>query len=290
MVSRKSIAAAFVIAVLLTLVLAALCLAQEEEKPTVTETYQVSINDVGDAHVVDTIKYSKDDYAAIKKVENKKRGFLTRRFTDEDSTGELVDFNTDLNDSTNSVVITYDKPGTAYSTKGDFVYYGGFSTKPKENPGNKFTSEETSTINSEFTLFSDQVFKTTTEVTLPRSATGITYDAEDKALKYQMPAARTLYGFWSEQKVALSVVFGLLTLVFAGMLGFVATRKTSDVVEVSAQGAAVSPAPGPVTGSTAPFAAPPGEKQDAEHRFCEHCGGKLAAGKNFCTNCGAKVD
>jgi hypothetical protein len=185
------------------------------------------------------------------------------------------------------VVITYDKPGMAYSTKGDFVFYGGFSSKPKENSGNKFTFEETSTINSEFTLFTDQVFKTTTEVVLPRSAMGITYDSEDKALKYQMPPARTLYGFWSEQRVTLSVVFGLLTLVFAGLLGFVATRKPTDTV---------APIPQVAPSSTAAMgpASPPGglsnDKPDAGPSFCEHCGGRLRPGKSFCTNCGAKVD
>lgn len=285
MVEKRTLITALVIAALALLLISAACFAQEDEKPTVTETYRVTINDVGDGHIVDTIKYSKDDYALIKKVENEKRGFLTRRFTDEDDTGELVDFNTDMDDKTNSVVITYDKPGMAYNTKGEFVFYGGFSTKPKTNSGNKYTFEETSTVNSEFTLFSDQVFKTTTEVTLPGAATGITFDDEDKALKYQMPPARTLYGFWSEQKVTVSIVFGLLTLMFAGMLGFVLTRKTA---EDTPGGGAVSSAP-PAAVAAPPASTGQSSGDEPGHRFCPHCGGRLTEGKKFCTGCGSAV-
>src|SRR5674476_344053 len=80
-------------------------LARAAETPTVSEIYKVTVDAVGDGHVTDTIKYSKDDYAAIKKVQSKKRGFLTRRYTDEDTTGELVDFNTDMMDESNSCLL-----------------------------------------------------------------------------------------------------------------------------------------------------------------------------------------
>ena len=241
-------------------------LARAAETPTVSEIYKVTVDTVGDGHVTDTIKYSKDDYAAIKKVQSKKRGFLTRRYTDEDTTGELVDFNTDMMDESNSVVITYDKPGMAYSTKGDFVLYG-YSTKPKEESGRAFTFEETSTVNSEFTLFTDQKFKTTSVITLPPQASGAHYDSADKALKYTMPAAAAAYGFWSDQKVLFSVIFGILFLAFAALLVFMYTRKPVEAV--------VLPAPGPTA--------------EAPPKFCEQCGTKLASGERFCTNCGARV-
>lgn len=254
--------------------------AGDGEKPTVNETYQVALNDVGDGRVVDTIRYSRDDYAVIKKVERKNRGFLTRRFNDEDDKGELVDFNTDLDDSTHSVVITYDKPGMAYNTRGEFVFYGGFDSKPKSTAGNKLTFEDTYTVNSEFTLFSDQVFKTTTEVKLPPRASGVTYDGDDKAIRYRMPPARTLYGFWSEQKVALSVVFGFLTLAFGVLLAFSAARKPSVAASAPSQAQAPPRVDLPPDG---PAAAAAGQA------FCPHCGSPLAPGKRYCTNCGAEV-
>jgi hypothetical protein len=259
------------LAVLSLLVAAVSCLA--EDKPTVTEKYEVTIDEVGDGHVTDTITYSKDDFETMKKVESKKRGFLTRRYTNEDTTGEIVDFNTDMNDKTHSVVITYDKPGMAYSTKGDFVLYA-FDSKPKPgSSGRTFTLEETSTVNSEFTLFTDQVFKTTSVITLPASAAKAHYVSEDKALQYTMPAAKAMYGFWSDQKVLLSAIFALLTIVFAALLGFVWTRKPAEAVAAPDQQAQP---PAPVQPETG-------------HKFCEHCGGRITSDKSFCTNCGAKV-
>jgi hypothetical protein len=288
MVSRARLTITVVaLAALLTLLFAATALGRATDKPTVSETYQVTIDAVGDGHVVDTIKYSKDDYAAIKKVANKKRSFLTRRYTSEDNTGELADFKTEMDDATHSVVITYDKPGMAYSTEqGDFIYYGGFSSKPKTQAGNNFKFEETTTVNSEFTLFTDQVFKTTSEVVLPASASVAKYDSSNDALRYKMPAARTLYGFWSEKRVLISVLFGLFTLVFAGLLIMVVRRKP---VEVTAGGLAASaPAATPIPDS--PPAPPTGDTVEAGHKFCNKCGSKLEAGEHFCTSCGARVD
>lgn len=303
MVRTKVVLPALALALLAALALPAILppgaarAAGDGEKPTVHETYQVALNDVGDGRVVDTIKYSRDDYAVIKKVERKKRGFLTRRFNDEDDKGELVDFRTDLDDSTHSVVITYDKPGMAYNTRGEFVFYGGFDSKPKSTAGNKLTFEETYTVNSEFTLFSDQVFKTTTEVILPPGASGISYDGGDKAIKYRMPPARTLYGLWSEQKVALSVVFGLLTLVFGALLAFVAARKPPASASVPPQ-AQIPPQGAVKPGAQAPQAQiqpqgadipPDGPAAATGQEFCTQCGSPLTPGARFCTNCGAGV-
>jgi hypothetical protein len=252
----------------LALLLTGLSPAQEEEEPTINEKYIVTVNDIGDGHIVDTIEYNEKDFEAIKKVENKNRGFLTRRFTTDDNTGEVVDFNTDLDDANHSVVITYDKPGYAYSQKGEFVVYG-FSEKPKDDSGGEFKFEEKSTINSEFTLFTDQVILSKTTLELPKASRNAHYDQEDKAIKYQMPSARTQLGFWSENKTLLSVIFGLCTLAFAGMLVLVATRKTLAASEVASS----PPVPG---------------KGEAP-RFCRKCGRRLASGKQFCTNCGTHV-
>lgn len=270
---------------LAALLLAGVGLAREGEKPTINEEYKVTINEVGDGRVVDTMKYGKDDYTAIKKVEKKNRGFLTRRFKTDDNTGELVDFKTDMDDSSHSVVINYDKPGFAYNSKGVFAVYG-MTEKPKDNKGKTFTFEEKSTINSEFTLFTDQVILTKTIIELPEAASNPRYDAEEKAILYDMPPAATQLGFFNENKALLSVVFGLLTLAFAGALAFVTTRKPT--VEHEAAGT-------PVTGGPSLAAAAPPEQPEARAPvketpgFCRKCGAPMAEGKTFCIKCGAHV-
>jgi hypothetical protein len=282
MVRRKRILTACMLVALLSL-LAFSAMTHAADKPTVVETYQVKVDDVGDGHITDTIKYSKDDYDILKKVQAKKRGFLTRRFTTEDSVGEIVDFKTEMVDKSNSVVITYDRPGLAYNTKGSFVLYD-YSEKPKSSSGNQFTFEETSTVNSEFTLFTDQVFKTTTEISLPASASKARYDATEKSLKYDMPAARTLYGLFSEQKGLMATVFGLLTVVFAALLVYVYRRQAVEPAPVLPVPPASVPAQPPVQ-QPAQAAAP-----EPSHKFCEQCGSKLDPGTHFCTGCGSRAE
>lgn len=281
------------------------------ETAAVTETYQITLNDVGDGHVVDTIKYPKDAYKEVKKVEKKNRGFLTRRFSDEDNKGELHAFKVEMKDDSNSVIITYDKPGMAYTTKGDFTLYA-FSKEPKKVSEHKFTEEETSTVENEFTLFEPVVFKTTTEVILPAAAKDAHYDEGDQALVYKMPAPKAQYGLLSDRKALFSTVFGVLTLLFAGMLGFVVTRKPVER-EAPEAGVARSEGPGPVEAAprveppaasttaampTGPIAEPPApavaekpsepEKAERGHKFCSACGHQLKPGNEFCTRCGKR--
>ncbi|MFH1150071.1 MAG: hypothetical protein V1748_06330 [Actinomycetota bacterium] len=251
------------------------------ETPTITEDYRITINSVGDGHVVDTVKYSKDDFDAIKNVEKEKRGFLTRRYMAEDLTGEVMDFNVDLEDKSHSVVITYDKPGLAYFTEGEFCLYG-YTDKPKEESGGRFVFEEQSNVNSEFTLFTDQEIKTTTTVQLPKEATGARYDSGEKAIMYEMPPAGTTYGFVSQNKLMLSAVFGVLAVLFAGMLAFVVTRKPVDTATAGAAAGASAPIPP----GTPAIEAPP---EPTAPGVCKDCGRALKPGKHFCTHCGKPV-
>lgn len=259
------------LALLLVFATAGACRAAESDEPTITEEYTVTVNPVGDGHIVDTITYSYDDFEAVKKVEDKNRGFLTRRYKTDDNRGEVVDFDVQLNASDNSVVITYDKPGFAYFTEGEWAVYG-MAAKPKKQSGRSFTFEEKSTTNSEFTLFTDQVILTTTTIELPAAASDYRHDEDESAIKYGMPAAQSLMGFWSEKRVLMSMVFGLCAVVFAGLLILVLTRGTGR-----AAAAVVPPESPPAPSSPARFAA----------GFCGRCGKHVGEGKKFCPHCGA---
>ena len=279
------------IALLLVLVFAAplCCRADEKAEPTITEEYGVTVNPVGDAHIMDTIKYSDEDFKAVKNVEDDNKGFLTRRYRTDDNRGELVDFDVQFNDSDNSVAITYDKPGFAYYTGGEWVVFG-LSNEPAKRSGRTFTFEEQTTTNSEFTLFTDQEILTTTKIELPQAASGHRHDPEDGSIRYKMPAAQTLLGFWSDNRTTLSVVFGLCTMLLAGLLLFVLTRKTAEpciattpVPDAASGGATPPPAAGPSDSATpipqADGALPAG--------FCGRCGKSVGEGKKFCPHCGA---
>ena len=253
-----------------------------EDKPTITEEYKVTVDNVGDGHIVDTITYSKTDFNAVKKDASKNKYFLTRRFTTEDNRGEVVHFKTDINSSRHAVVITYVKPGYAYYEDSGFVIYG-VDTKPKKKADGTFTYEERSTVNSEFTLFTDQVFLTKSAIQLPQSAKNARYESSDKSIRYEMPPASAQLGFLSDNKITMSVVLGICTLLFLGLLGFVLTRKPVEQTAV-----AFAP-PVQVAPSSVPPAATPPAPAREKTGFCRNCGHPLAPGKAFCINCGEHV-
>jgi len=291
--SASAVAALSIISVIacLCLVLVGYALAQEESKPVIREDYRVTINPVGDARIVDTVKYSADDYKIIKKAVKKNPTFLTRRYTTDTDIGEVVDFETDMNDAEHSIVITFDTPGYAYNMKDYWVAYG-FPAKPKDKSGREFTFESTADWNNEFTLFTSLPAQVKTTIELPVGAKKARYDEGEKAIKYQLPATRSLMGFWSENRTTLSIIFGLLTLVCAGLLAFVYTRKPkvkpaytvayTPVVTPTVVPPGPTPAARVTPSAPAAQAAPEKEKPVA----CKNCGAEMAPGKKFCTHCG----
>lgn len=279
---------------------------EEEETPTMEEDYIVELNSVGDGHIVDTIEYDEEDYEIVKELAEESKGFLTRRYSAVDFTGELVDFKTDFDDEASSVIITYDMPGYAYNSEGSWMVYG-FPEKPEKEGNFTFTTTETSTINSEFTLFTDQVLETTSTIKLPGDARNAEYDSHEQAITYETTPPGSSLGFWSENKSFLLLLFGASCAVFMGLLVFVATRKTrvpgSSPITATPGGEANANYPmdtfTPSSPKPAGAAPPPGSdkstvgqgvKEKDAAVYCTSCGRKVPEGKQFCTYCGKPLN
>jgi hypothetical protein len=274
--TRKIILAALAVACLLLIVIAP-CAARDKknEQPTINEEYTVTINEVGDAHVDDVLKYSADDFATMKKVVKKNPSLLSRRYRDESNTGEVNNLKTSFNASDHSINITFNTPGYSYDMKDFWVAYG-FPDKPKSTGKKEVTFESQSDINNEFTLFTTQAMRTKSVIELPDAAKNVRWDEEATAIKYDMPPATSHLGFFSENKTWLTALFGLLALVFALLLIFVFTRKTRPAEAVQAAAEPV-----------APLVTPPAAHTGLKH--CTNCGGELLPGKKFCEHCGKPV-
>ena len=303
MVRERSLAAGLasvilVLVVSICFVAAAKAPAQEESEPVIKETYDITLNDVGDAHVVDTIGYvNPDDYEIIKNLAEESPRYLSRRYTDNTSIGEVDDFEVELEDSSNSVILTFDTPGYAYNMK-EYWMVPGFPTEAEKGSGNKYESVERYVWNNEFTAFTDQVVEITTVVEFPPEATDIHYDNHEKVMKYVMPAAGTKLGFFSENRTVLLIVFGVCTLLFLALFILVLTRKTATVVLPpavtpgtrtlpTAPPAGVPPPTHPAPPQPTPAAPPqPPPPAQAAKVYCKNCGTEMSPGKKFCTRCG----
>ena len=246
---------------------------EQKREVTINEEYTVTVDEVGDAHIEDVLKYSAEDFKTMKKVARENPTLFSRRYRDESNTGEVVNFKTSLKNSDNSIMITFETPGYSYNMKDYWVAYG-FGDKPKKTGAKGVTFEGESDVNSEFTLFTSQLMHTKSVIELPASATNVRYDEEAKAVKYDMPAAHSSLGFLSENKGWLSVLFGMLALVFALLLVLVWTREPREPVPaVRKQPPASVTAPPTSTGP----------------RHCPQCGAGVRRGKKFCHHCGSAI-
>lgn len=268
----------------------------QDEEPTIEEEYAVELNNVGDGRIVDTIRYSKEDYKVIKETADENKGFLTRRYSAVDFTGEIVDFKTKFDDENESVVISYNMPGYAYNSEGVWTIYG-FPEEPDKSDDLIYTTTETSTINSEFTLFTDQLIETTSTIKLPEDAKDIEYDSNEQALKYETVPADEMLGFWRENRTLLLVIFGILLALSLGLLVFVITRKSrlaEDTAVASDLPAASSRIPAQQSQTAVPQPSPaapaPDNTTGKTAVYCPVCGNKVPSGKHFCTHCGKSLD
>lgn len=275
---------------MLTLVVAALCLAfsvpvvaQTEDDPVIEEEYKATVNEVGDAKIVDKMTYvNEEDFEYIEALMEENPEFLTRRYTTDSDIGEVENFDTELDSANNTVLITFETPGYAYNM-GDHWEIFGFSEEPVEESDSQFEFEGTYVVNSEFTLFTDQVLYSRSIIELPGEASNAVYEPTDGSIQYDMPEVGAVAGFWSEHRTVLIIVFGVLTAVFALLLVLAVTRKTVPKPALSQQTAAPGP-PVPASETTATES----PKKAGSKEYCENCGNKLKPGEVFCGKCGAK--
>jgi len=294
------------IVLLLVVASAVLATAQEEasqEEATISEEYSITINDVGDAHIENIIKYLPDDFEFIVGVMDESPDFFTRGFTADTNIGEVENFKTELDNSSNSINISFDTPGYSYNMEKYWAAYG-FPVEPKKVSDNKFEYEETFEANGYFTLYTDQIWHTKNILVLPEDASGAKYNEEDGSMEYKLPAATM--GFFSENRSLLLIVFGAGTLLFLALFFLVLTRKTAPLPAATGPSIAVPPpgtTPGTRTSPTAPPAGPPPPGRPAPPQptpaapaqpptvqvakaYCKNCGTEMVPGKKFCTRCG----
>ncbi len=87
---------------------------------------------------------------------------LSRRYRASSDVDEIQDFHAELDKADATVTLTFREVGRAYNMGDHWVMYG-FETEPSSGTGREVVIEEESTENSDYTLWEDLDFKTTTE-------------------------------------------------------------------------------------------------------------------------------
>ncbi len=219
--------------------------AQEEDAITaetydVEETARLSVSPVGNVIHKDVLVYDREFFDSQSANFEEYPFLLSRRYRAMEEVNEIQDFRADLDKAAATVTLTFRETGRAYNMGDHWIMYG-FSTKPTRIDGRELVIEEKSTINSDYTLWQDLDFKTTTYVSLPQGAEGIRWDDDDSAVVWEMPAQLAALtaddgGMLQDNRAVFIAVFAVL---MAGSLA-VATavllrgRRTAPVAAAAA--------------------------------------------------------
>lgn len=277
-------------------------------KYDVHETMTMTVNGVGDVHYVDVLKYEPSFFNASGFTFDQYPALLSRRYEQQAAVREIRNFKASLDREKGTVTLSFDKPGFAINM-GDRWRVPFFYEAPKSQVEGAQIFEQESTENSEYTLWQDLDFKTTTRLEVPASAENIHWDEEQNAVVYDLayippPAEGNVLQSNRGVFVPLFAALMIAAVALAVWL-LVRRRPASAPVLVSATASldqralvdhptvlvpgapeqaevgAASPGQGALAPGPAPATSTP--------RFCTHCGTSLAEGARFCPSCGRET-
>jgi hypothetical protein len=290
--------------------------AQEENQEideyyfTVSEDYNVDINDVGDAAVTDQVTYDPTWFAEVGYVFEEYPNLLSRRFRADTNVGELENFDVQVDTGASTITVTFDAPGLVYNMGDEWVLFGYPGYEVSNVGDDQVVLTGTWLVTGEYTLFEELGWEDTVTIDLPEGATGARYDEGDGAVYYQLAYAgeTASAGFLEDNKTIMLIVFGVLMGLSLLLFILVVTRKEKEPPAQPAMAqatpltvppaAAQTPTPSapPAAAQPPPSAPPeeqaaPPEEQAAAPTFCKKCGKPtMKEGASFCKNCGTPFD
>ncbi len=282
----------------------------------VEEEFTITLDAEGDAQYKDVLKYDAEFFNTNGFDFEKYPFLLSRRYKARAAVDEIQDFRADLDRQNATVTLTFGQRGRAYNMGDHWTVYG-FGQKPDFAAEGQRVFQEESTVNSDYTLWQDLEFKTTTRVKLPAGATNVRWSKADEALLYDLAYVAPARGnILQRNQTVFIVLFAVLAAaalvvgavaVTAARRGPVAAWAGAGATEVTAtatpdaaaentpvkatttasatvDAAAVLPA-----GDTAEVA-PPASANAPRAHFCRHCGAPLKHSDcRFCPDCGGRL-
>lgn len=244
-------------------------LAQDGEYGATQEEVLIEVNEVGDAHVTDTITYDEAWFEEYGAVFDENPFLLSRRYREDSDVGEVENFEADIDTGDSTVTLTFDAPGLVYNMGDRWELYGYADYELSDLDDDKVVLEASwEGVNSEYTLWFDMYLDETVVIDLPEGAANADFDPEDGAVSYELayvPGAGTgkKGGLLAENKPVFGAVFGAVMALSLLLFIFAMTSKPRE----------------------APAAAP-GER--GAPMFCRKCGHPRGSpDERFCRKCGA---
>ncbi len=280
-----------------------------EFKPSVVETKTIALGEMGDARVTVSIAYKDGSlFKDVSRLVRKYKNFITRHY-DRDNTLKVVEnFKQEIDNAGRRFVLTYQSPGYAYNW-GEYWSVGGMGEhKLTRKTAGSMEFEYDYHARGDLTYYRTVGYRLIMKYKAPKGAKALRFDRTDGRVKYRLDPPPP--GFFSANRAWLSVVFGVLSLVFLGLLAlFLAKGRRGALAPGGAPGAAREAAPGEaraeVTSASAPAGSPArravvteespagvsrgeGEPRGSE-LVCGNCGRAAPGNRKYCTGCGGPL-
>jgi hypothetical protein len=263
----------------------------EEQSFTLQEEYRIEVNDVGDAHITDTITYDAAWFDEYGYLFEENPNLLSRRYRSDSNVGEVENFDTDIDSRDATITVFFDTPGLAYNSGDKWNIYGYGNYESSSEDQDEVVLEASWVLTNEFTLFESMPLDEKVVIDLPDGTKNADFDKGTGTIEYELPYVSKGGGVLADNKTVFTIVFALVMALSLLLFIYVFTRKTGAPV-LAATAAAVTPgveAGVPPVAVAAPPGAPP--VAPAGPKFCKRCGHpRSTPEERFCRNCGAPFE
>jgi hypothetical protein len=269
----------------------------EEGDYSMQEEYLIEINDVGDAHITDTITYDPVWFGEYGYLFEENPNLLTRRYRADSNIGEVEDFNVDIDSGDATITVSFNTPGLVYNLEGGWTIYGYGNYTLVDESDAEVTLEASWLVTNEFSLFESMGLDEQVVIDLPEGAQDAAFDEGTGIIEYDLPYAAVGEGVLASNKTLFTIIFALIMALSLILVLYVFTRKTEEKPAAVTAGFPGGPAQqvppmaaAPVQTQTTqppPQAAMPEAAAEPTPRFCKKCGHpRGGAEERFCRKCG----
>jgi hypothetical protein len=252
----------------------------EDEYLTLEEEVLIEIDEVGDAHITDTITYDPAWFEEYGYIFEENPNLLSRRYRSDSNVGEVENFDVDIDDRSSTITISFDTPGYAYNMGDTWHIYGYGDYEAQAEDEDQVELGASWILTSEFTLFESMPLEEKVIIDLPEGTAEADFVAEKGAIEYELPYKAEGQGVLAGNKTLFIIIFALIMALSLFLFLFAVTRKAA----MRATPVMAAPqTPGAYAG--APIETP------KVPRFCKRCGQpRTDPESKFCKKCGAPFE
>lgn len=260
----------------------------EEGDFAIEEEFRMELNEVGDAHITDTIAYDPVWFSEYGYLFEENPNLLSRRYRADSKVGEAENFDVDIDSGDATITVSFDTPGLVYNVGNGWEIYGYSDYSLVDEGDDEVTLQASGTVANEYTLFEPMDLGQTVVIVLPEGALNAAFNQGTGTIGYDLTSAAGGKGVLADNKTLFTLIFALLMALSLVLLIYIFTRETKEPAAMVATSAGM---PAATAQQVPPQATPPvtpaGTEMTDVQKFCRKCAyPRGGPDERFCRKCG----